>query len=310
MMGDSLSIPALAFAARRSHQSSAPVPSVRNFKIADNESPRPLDRAYLTFNYFNDVNGDINSRLGNGLRNMNAYREAIGVEKTLMGGEASIGARIPLNTLTASGGPFDNTSTDIGDLTVIGKMVITQDSCTGSLLSAGLAVTFPTGPSNFADSHAILTPVHTTIFQPYVGYIFNRERFYVHGFSSVQVPADWRDVILLQNDIGLGYRLYQARNSGCECEHRRISSVIPTLELHLNNPLNHRGVFKFDDPAGTDDYLDLTAGVTIGIGRCATLAFGFVTPLMGPKPFDYECLVQLNWMFGGAGTGTGQILGN
>src|SRR4029078_7075377 len=35
-------------------------PSVRSFKIADNQSPFPQDRIFFTFNYFDNVNARLN----------------------------------------------------------------------------------------------------------------------------------------------------------------------------------------------------------------------------------------------------------
>ena len=43
-------------------QASAVVPSVRGFKIAENQSPQPQDRVFFTFNYFTDLNGALNRR--------------------------------------------------------------------------------------------------------------------------------------------------------------------------------------------------------------------------------------------------------
>ncbi len=40
------------------------VPAVRGFKIADNQSPRPTDRVFGSFNYFDNVNRPLNERLG------------------------------------------------------------------------------------------------------------------------------------------------------------------------------------------------------------------------------------------------------
>src|SRR5262249_19588150 len=58
MQGHQLSIPALAFTRPGifAERSSIAVPSVRNFKICDNESPRPQDRFFFDFNYFDSVN--------------------------------------------------------------------------------------------------------------------------------------------------------------------------------------------------------------------------------------------------------------
>ena len=55
------------------------VPSASHeFKIADNESPRPQDRVFSTFNFYNNVEGDANRRLGADIGLINVYRQIIG----------------------------------------------------------------------------------------------------------------------------------------------------------------------------------------------------------------------------------------
>src|SRR5207247_3490414 len=100
------------------------------------------------------------------------------------------------------------------------------------------------------------------------------------------------DVTLLYNDIGADYYLYRNRAGG-----KFLSAVIPTFEVHVNTPLNHRGAFNFSDRAGTPDWVELTMGTTFELYQRSTLALGIVTPITGPKPFDVEVLVQLNWRF-------------
>src|SRR4029079_11505319 len=39
------------------------LPWIRGFKIADNMSPRPQDRIYFSFNYFDNLNYAVNSRI-------------------------------------------------------------------------------------------------------------------------------------------------------------------------------------------------------------------------------------------------------
>jgi hypothetical protein len=41
----------------------------------------------------------------------------------------------------------------------------------------------------------------------------------------------------------------------------------------------------------------LTFGATLELGTRATLGLGVSLPVTGPKPFDMEGLVQLNWLF-------------
>ena len=127
--------------------------------------------------------------------NLLAYRYMFGFEKTFLDRRASFGIRVPINTLTADSTITGNfarpggTSTSMGDLSIFTKFVFCEDPRTGSLVSAGLQVTPPTGPGSFAGAN-YLQSIHTTTVQPYVGYIWARDRFYVHGFTSMQVPDE------------------------------------------------------------------------------------------------------------------------
>ena len=51
------------------------------------------------------------------------------------------------------------------------------------------------------------------------------------------------------------------------------------------------------DPAGTPDWVDVTVGTNIEFYQRARLAVGVVTPVTGPKPFDFEVLAQLQMRF-------------
>jgi hypothetical protein len=73
--------------------------------------------------------------------------------------------------------------------------------------------------------------------------------------------------------------------------------VAPTFEVHVNTPLNHRGVFNPNDLAGSPDIVDLTIGVNLGFGRQATLALGYITPVTGPKPFNQEVMAMFTLRF-------------
>ena len=76
--------------------------------------------------------------------------------------------------------------------------------------------------------------------------------------------------------------------------------MAPTFEVHVNTPLNHRDPFDANDLAGTPDVVNLTYGVNFEFCRTAVLTFGFVTPVTGPKPFDFEALLLFNLRFGGS----------
>ncbi len=309
MIGDQgpLGIPAVAFVPRFSIPPVPPVtgapssrgavlaPSERGIKVADNQSPMPQDRLYFDFNYFNNINKAANERLGIDVHDVQAYSYTFGVEKTFLNGDASIGLRVPINSLSTVSGSagFDGTWTDIGDLTVILKYLVFKDQ-EGDALSAGLAVTAPTGPRGFAGANQFATP-NPTVIQPFMGYrVAMGQDWFVQGFFAGDFPTDQSDVTMFYSDVGVGYFLVRRP----QCSPNILTAIVPTFEVHVNDPLNHRGAFNGLDLVGTADVVNLTTGITFEINHRSTFTFGIVTPVTGPKPFDIEVLAQVNWSFG------------
>jgi len=281
-----------------------PFPFAADFKIAENESPRPENRFFLTYNYYSGVAGPSTasavSHLDTAFTSIDGnpatistltpgvpapridlHREVVGFEKTFLGGNASIGLRAPYVEQEGAEAIGGN---DFGDITVLLKYAFLNNRRTGDVLSGGLAVTLPTGPG------IPLTPgeFHSTLVQPWTGYIWNFNRLYVHGFTSVVVPTDSRDVTLLFNDVGVGYKLYRSANN------RLISAIVPSVEAHLTTPLNHRDETS---PITVPDLLVITAGSHFDISRRSTLSIGVAAPVTGPRAFDVEAQVQFNWRF-------------
>jgi hypothetical protein len=268
------------------------VPSARYFKISDDDSPRPQTREYFSFNYFYDLYGAVNQRAGAAVGHVRIHREVFGVEDADANGSSSVGLRLALDTFNAANSVpgLDGTSTDIGDLSIIFKEVLWQDRATGRLLSAGLAVTPTTGPGSFAGSNDIKV-YHNTSLQPFFGWIWPHAPFYVQGFTAVDAPTDLNDVVMLSNDFAFGYFLYQRP------DRHGLNAVVPTLELHVNTPLNHRGVLSLTDPAGNPDMVDLTGGVQLEYRDHTSLAVAFAVPVTGPRMFDFQILAQVRWRY-------------
>jgi hypothetical protein len=269
--------------------------SVRTFKASENQSPRPQDRIYFDFNYYNNANDAINRRDLSPITQMKVYTYLFGVEKTFNGGLGSIGIRVPIDNLTANS--YQNvistpTSTAMGNLTVFAKYILAQNPQTGSLISAGFAVSPPTGPGQFAGAR-YLFGINSIYFQPFIGYIYNYNRWYVQGFTGFNFAANPNDVSLIYNDVGIGYFLFRSPDPDAF-----LSALAPTVELHVTNPLNHRDVFNRFDIAGSPDAVDLTYGLNFLFRRAAVLTAAFVTPLANPKPFDSEAALLLNVYFG------------
>jgi hypothetical protein len=252
-----------------------------------------MEREYFTFDYFDYVDKAVNDRSGAAVWRIRIHYETFGLEWANQEGTSSVGLRLPINTFNADNSiaGMDGTSTDIGDLSIIFKEVVWRDRDRGNLVSGGLAVTPPTGPGAFAGSNH-LGGFRSTTLQPFVGYIWNWDRLYVQGFSAFDFPTDKNDVILCNNDIGIGYALF--RTSG---GHFPITAVIPTGELNVSTPLNHRGALSLSDQAGAADVVSLTAGMTLEVLHKTGLAIGCTVPFTGPRPFAYEIQAQVRCHF-------------
>jgi hypothetical protein len=269
-------------------------PRLRGFKVSDDESAVPQDRVYFSFNNYSDVFSSTNQALGGGLKSINFSRETFGVEKTFLDGDASVGLRLPLDSFSASGSATaGGTSTAVGDLGIILKYVLWQDRAMGNLVSGGMAVVVPTGPGTFGGYNAATLGLHSTTLQPYVGFLCNSDRFYVQGFSEIDVPMDASDVTLWYNDLGVGYWMYH-----CSCtEGRLLTAIAPTVELHLTTPLNNRNFPSSTNPAATPDVLNLTGGVNFEFSDRTRFTVGAVVPMTGPKPFNFEVLASVRMRF-------------
>jgi hypothetical protein len=251
-----------------------------SFKIAENESPRPLDRVFATGNFYSDAGRSFLPPDGS---SANVYREMIGFEKTFLAGDASVGMRLPYFQLT--GDPRLG-ETHIGDISVLLKYAFVNNQATGDLISGGLVVTAPTGPALHLPGQSTVNP---TFFQPWVGSIWNWKGLFVQNFLSVAVPTDARDVTLLFKDVAVGYWLYRSDDP-----RRILTAVVPDAELHLNTPLDHHGLNSL--PIGLPDMFDFTGGCYFFLRR-AIFGIAVAVPLTGPKPYDYQIGANLNFRF-------------
>jgi hypothetical protein len=260
----------------------APVQNAASFKIAENESARPLDRFFFAYNYYNSLQRSITG-FNDQAPHTDLHRETLGFEKTFLNGDASFGVRLPIQQLVSAPGIGD---ADLGDISVILKYAFINDRPSGNVLSTGLVTTLPTGGMTTLTGESPIGPV---IFQPYLGYIYNWEAVYVQGFSAVAVPTDFRVPTLWFNDVSAGWWAY--RNPAADC----LTAVIPVAELHVNTPLTHRGSTT-GGPIGFPDTFNVTGGCYFQFHK-AMLGIAVGTPLSGPKPYDLEVLANFNMRF-------------
>jgi hypothetical protein len=253
-------------------------------KITDNESPQPADRVFWFYDEFSYVNYSSNTNLAP----INLQRQVFGFEKTLLGGWASIGMRLPV---VITDGPPQVAVREFADMTIITKVALWDDKPRGRLISTGLAITVPTGqPEVFVNpTSRNAFSLSDVILQPYVGWTYARgSKFYLHGFTAIAVPTDSKDVTLLFNDVGVGYWLWRNDDDSF------VRGVVPTMELHVNTPLNHRG--KDAGTIGFSDVVDITWGVQFVLPR-STLGGAVGTPITGPRPYGVEAVARYELKF-------------
>ena len=303
-----------------------PVLSRGAFKIAENEMPTPEDRFILTYNGFAGVPGALPAppgsifNTGAGLPfsttvnqtsqfssfaqqpvlvaqnlvtgagptliqtvvpspNTFVHREVIGFEKTLFGGVASVGVRAPFFQQQGDG---SLAGSDFGDLTFIFKYLAWTNG--PDAVTAGLAVTAPTGPA----IPTVAGDIHSTILQPFVGARVQAGDVFALAFSSLAVPTDSRDVTILFNDLSVGYVMHVGAPDAL------VRWVAPTAEVHVTTPLTKR---NGNGLITVPDLVVLTQGVEVGFGSGTSVNLGVATPVTGPRPFDVEALVQLNFRY-------------
>ena len=261
----------IGYGSGRNHRGSrAPIVTRGPFKISENESPRPTDRVFATFNYFNGVKtGDSSNDL---------YRGVVGFEKTALDGNASFGVRAPVQS---SRGTVDG----FGDVSIITKYAFINDTQTGTVASGGLVLTVPTGRSfTLSDGHRL----DAVLIQPWVGGIAVMGDAYALGFSSIIASTDSRDPTLYTLDVGVGYRIFQSNTDDL------ITSITPTIEGHLTTSFDNNHNFN---GVNLSDQLIITGGVHIGLMNQAYLTIGGAVPITGGRLNDFEVIAQFNYRF-------------
>jgi hypothetical protein len=146
------------------------------FKITENDTPRPTTRFYTSYYYYDQVSKGVG---GPNTPRIQVHQEVFGYEQAFLDNRFSIGARLPYNQILS---PRFFNDTSLADLTLITKGVIWENRDTGSLLSGGLVVTLPTADTPFP-STITGQDIHSTLLQPFVGYILMGQDLFLQGFT-------------------------------------------------------------------------------------------------------------------------------
>jgi hypothetical protein len=297
-------------------------------------SATPLDRVFFDYGYFNRF--AIASPTGPtpGF-NLNQFR--IGAEKTVLDGNASVYVSVPFLYATSniSGQAIDG----LGAVNAGFKFALWQNRETGSIISAGLTVAAPTArattvtntlnvtftggtqpsvvpnppPVGTVLPFTISTTINPTYLQPFGAGLWVVDRFFLHEYFGVLVPTDDRVSTIINNNITMGYNIYESRDGF-------VSSFTPVLGLQMLLPVNHInnsagsttstvpanipciGPYPLNQLPNLDSFgfptqMFLSAGAQIGIGERCLLNANIVVPVVGPRGYQVGATVGLSYLY-------------
>jgi len=307
----------------------------RRVKIAENDSPIPVDRVFLNYNHFHNVfqlseQLAIPPGLPPTIRQVPIDRYTVGVEKTMAEGQYSVELRLPFNgtfdeqlqTVGVDGG-------NIGNLALVFKSLLYSDE--EAAVGAGLGIDTPTGSDSIGRiGQAQLRFNNQSLhLLPYIGFLVApgdptwgwNDGVFLSGFAQIDIVTDGSNVNLLppsgagarslgkfneQNlaflDLGVGYWLF--RNPYAE----RLTGLAVVSELHYTTSLQDSDVLGANLPGGEItvasrgnrfDVLNGTIGVQMLMFELSSLRVAGVFPLRDEDQrfFDSEVQVQFNRRF-------------
>lgn len=295
-------------------------------KLAENTSPLPRDRVFLSYNYFSNV------QLVPG--GMAVNRLTPGVEKTFFNGNASVEVRVPMavslnstTTLDGSGMPsYDTNQYELGNVTTFFKALLFQDE--QFALSTGVGFAAPTAnDGRIADSQGnTLGLIRNQAWHvlPFAGAVYTpNDRWYAQSMLQLDIATNGNSVATSNggtlekngslNDptyifgsVGTGYWLYTAPDPSA-----RLSRVSMISELHFNSTLQHTDMV-YGAEVNTGMYQSQiqnfsgVIGSNIIFDQNKSLLLGYVVPIGGgtDQAFSGEFRVLFNWYFGGVNRAT------
>ena len=294
-------------------------------KMAENASPIPRDRVFLSYNLYQGV------PLVPGNTNVNRFTP--GIEKTFFNGNASVEVRVPMaltassnSNLDNSGIPtYDTNTYELGNVTTSFKALLYRGETFA--FSTGVGVAAPTANDtrvrNANGDVVVQVSNQAWHLLPFVGAVYTpNDRLFMQSLVQVDVATNGNSVYSqadlpspsLQRDgslndqtflfasVGGGYWFYQ--NSDRNAALSRASFI---SELHFNSSLQSSDyttgqlVTVGAVPSLIQvQNLNAVVGTNFMLGDNKSLLLGYVAPLgSADRGFAGEFRVLFNWYFGG-----------
>ena len=287
--------------------------AIRRVKISENFSPEVRDRAFLSYNFFNDVIG--------GLGDISRY--TLGFERVLVDDLISVEARLPMAGTYGSTQNLDGPESrdfEIGNAALIGKAVLLR---TNRLLwTGGMGISLPSADDSvyqMGGQNILRIENETVRLMPFTAFSWKRSRnttlqFYTQfdfatnddsvlfDLAGGDLPeiGEYSDASLVHLDASISRVLYRSKD---RCS--RLQQVIGNSELHYTGSLEDADVVR--DPTGGFEFgslqsrvniLNATTGLHLLLGNNVVVTPAVTVPLRDglDEEFDYEATVQLNYL--------------
>jgi hypothetical protein len=304
--------------------------SIRSAKIAENDTPIPVDRIFFNYNHFHNLFEVRELELFSGtppiIRQEPLDRFTVGFEKTFFDGLASVELRMPFNGTYDT--QLENSGIDggnVGNLAVVLKGLMYDDGMTA--VGAGVALSTPTGSDTDVRFGGATLRFNNEALHvlPYIGFIHApgdpswgwNDGLFLTGFAQLDLAASGNTIDgipefgdpfvlgtlteqnLLYLDLGAGYWFfrdpYAPRWTGVALVGEfHYTTAIQDADL-VGNPLT----VAIGNPANRFDIVNGTLGLQFLMFEASSLRVAGVFPLGDEdhRFFDAEFQVQFNRRF-------------
>ena len=293
-------------------------PSAASFsglRVSENNVALPQDRVWFSYNHLH------NSFMQPG-GDLSLDRFTLGLEKTFLGGSASLEVRLPIAGSIDPPGTFGGSTSfaggSFGNLSLIAKRVLTADD--SRVVAVGVAIETPTGSRShaidFSNGQAEVTVSPSAVYlTPYLGTLRKIDDIYfINSFFQIDIPTSGERMLVslgggptqeffinqpvwMQIDVGGGVWLTTP-------ERNRVGLAL-TTELHIATALTPSDGFVVDpvslganvfvnQDGSIRNILNSTTGIHAQLNNEWSVRTAISVPMLNERIFDTEVMVQVN----------------
>ncbi len=285
--------------------------STRRVKVSENFSPEVRNRIFTNYSFFNDTYGQLGD----------ISRWILGTERVIMNNMASIELRLPMGATHSSDqdiGGGNNRAFELGNLTVIGKVVLLRDD--HFTWSAGTGVTATLADDarlRQGNTNLLVIENQSVHLLPFTGLILQAtDTTFLQGYCQLDVDTNgnpvfgsmaggnlpflgrFTDTTLLHLDAAVNQVVFSnSRSQG-------ITSLLLNAELHYTTTTSGSDAIvgnglTYQNLTNQFNILNATFGSHIVVGNKLVITPAMAIPLRDglDEQFDYEAILQVNYLY-------------